>query len=46
MPNEFEAAHGLNPDDPADGNGTGRSSEGYTNLEVYLNGDVTSAVTK
>ncbi|HEX2474867.1 MAG TPA: hypothetical protein VHK01_08980, partial [Lacipirellulaceae bacterium] len=37
MPNEFEVAHGLNPDDPADGNGTGLSSEGYTNLEVYLN---------
>jgi hypothetical protein len=37
MPNEFEVARGLNSDDPADGNGTGLSSDGYTNLEVYLN---------
>jgi hypothetical protein len=37
MPNEFEAARGMNPNDPADGNGTGLSSDGYTNLEVYLN---------
>jgi hypothetical protein len=37
MPNEFEAGRGLNPNDPADRNGTGLTSERYTNLEVYLN---------
>jgi hypothetical protein len=38
MPNDFESQHGLNPNDPADGNGTTLSAAGYTNLEVYLNG--------
>ena len=38
MPNEFETKHSLNPNDPADGNGTTLSTEGYTNLEMYLNG--------
>jgi hypothetical protein len=37
MSNEFELKHGLNPNDPADGNGTNLSKDGYTNLEVYLN---------
>jgi hypothetical protein len=37
IPNVFEQRHGLNPDDPADGNGTTLSDAGYTNLEVYLN---------
>jgi hypothetical protein len=37
MPNSFERTQGLNADDPADGNGTALSREGYTNLEVYLN---------
>jgi hypothetical protein len=35
MPDEWEAAQGLNPAVP-DHNGTGLSPEGYTNLEVYL----------
>jgi len=38
MPDEFEKSKGLNPSDPADGNGTTLSKDGYTNLEVYLNG--------
>ena len=35
MPDEWETANGLNPNDAADGNKTG--ADGYTNLEVYLN---------
>lgn len=35
MPDEWEATHGLNASDPADGNAT--QSDGYTNLELYLN---------
>ena len=35
MPDEWETAHGLNPNDKSDGNTT--NEEGYTNLEVYLN---------
>jgi pectate lyase len=35
MPDEWERQHGLNPDDPVDGNVV--SSDGYTNLEKYLN---------
>ena len=35
MPDAWEAARGLNPA-VADHNGTGLSSGGYTNLEVYL----------
>jgi hypothetical protein len=38
MPDDFERAHGLDPTDPNDRNSTTLSSEGYTNLEVYLNG--------
>lgn len=38
MPNEFELLHGLDPHDPSDRNGTELSKDGYTNLEVYLNG--------
>jgi hypothetical protein len=37
MPNDFEAQHALNPDDPQDGNDTRLSDLGYTNLETYLN---------
>src|SRR5262249_1302461 len=36
MPDEWELARGLNPDDPADRNGD-RDHDGYTNLEEYLN---------
>ena len=35
MPNDWELAHNLNPDDPADRNDIGY--DGYTQLEVYLN---------
>ena len=44
MPDEWETAHGLNPNDKADGNQTGEG--GYTNLEVYMNSlvaDITAA---
>jgi hypothetical protein len=37
MPDDWEKAHGLNPDDPTDRNGK-TSGESYTNLERYLNG--------
>ena len=36
MPDAWEKAHGLNPNDPADCNAA-RDSDGYTNLEEYLN---------
>lgn len=38
MPDAWELAQGLNPNDASDRNGIGLSDEGYTNLEVYLNG--------
>lgn len=34
MPDAWELAHGLDPDDPADGNLSG--ADGYTRLEEYL----------
>ena len=37
MPDIWETAHGLNPDDASDGVAVTLSEEGYTNLEVYLN---------
>jgi len=37
MPDAWEVANGLNPNNAADGNAFTLSSEGYTNLEVYLN---------
>jgi len=37
MPDAWEVAHGLNPDDASDGSKLADGS-GYTNLEVYLNG--------
>ena len=40
MPDTWENAHGLNPNDASDGNTVG--SDGYTNLENYLNGIVTN----
>jgi hypothetical protein len=36
MPNQWESRRGLDPDNAADGNLTSLSSDGYTNLEVYL----------
>ena len=44
MPDDWERAQGLDPDDAADGNI--RNAEGYTNLEQYLNSlvaDITAA---
>ena len=35
MPDTWETAHGLNPNDASDGNTMG--TDGYTNLENYLN---------
>ena len=37
MPDDWEKSMGLNPA-KADGNGTKLSKEGYTNIEVYING--------
>jgi hypothetical protein len=36
MPNAWESANGLNPNDAADRNGD-TDADGYTNLEEYLN---------
>ena len=36
MPDDWEKAHGLNPNDPEDRNGD-FNGDGYTNLEKYLN---------
>ena len=44
MPDEWETANGLNPNDKADG--PLRNDEGYTNLELYMNSlvaDITAA---
>ena len=37
MPDVWENANGLNPNDASDGITTTLSEDGYTNLEVYLN---------
>lgn len=37
IPDAWEKARGLNPDNPADGSASTLSPEGYTNLEVYIN---------
>lgn len=37
MPDAWEVAHGLDPDNPDDGRGD-RDGDGYTNVEEYLNG--------
>ena len=37
IPDEWETAHGLNPNDPSDAN-KDMNGDGYTNLEKYLNG--------
>lgn len=44
MPDAWEAAHGLNPEDPAD-SAADRDGDGYTNLEEYLNSLVPQAPT-
>lgn len=36
IPDDWETAHGLNPNDPADAN-QDLNGDGYTNLEKYLN---------
>ena len=36
MPDEWENSHGLDPNQADDRNGTNLSSDGYTNLEMYL----------
>ncbi len=37
MPNTWEEAHGLNPNDGSDGALVSLSAEGYTNVEMFLN---------
>lgn len=37
IPDEWEKAHGLNPNADGDGRMVKLSDEGYTNLEMYLN---------
>jgi pectinesterase len=41
MPDTYETNNSLNPNDPADRNGI--ATNGYTNLENYINGIVTAA---
>ena len=40
MPDEWELARGLDPENPADGPAD-KNGDGYTNLEDYLNGLIT-----
>jgi hypothetical protein len=42
MPDMWERAYGLDPEDPADGS-EDRDDDGYTNLEEYINSLVPSA---
>ncbi|MBN1757145.1 MAG: hypothetical protein JW863_02440, partial [Chitinispirillaceae bacterium] len=37
MPDDWESEHGLDPNSADDRNGTNHSTDGYTNLEMYLN---------
>lgn len=37
MPDAWEIANGLNPNDPSDANGD-INGDGYTNIEKYING--------
>ena len=49
MPDSWETANKLNPNDATDGNATTLSTEGYTNLEVYMNSlvaDITAKCTE
>lgn len=41
IPDEWEVAHGLDPNDASDANRV--NTDGYTNLEVYLNSLVPAA---
>ena len=43
MPDDWEKVNGLNPNDSSDGNIT--DSDGYTNLEKYMNGIVSEITT-
>lgn len=45
MPDAWEDSKGLNKNDASDGNATNLSPEGYTNLEVYINGLVEDNIT-
>jgi hypothetical protein len=36
-PDEWEKAHGLNPNDPHDASSAAWDGSGYSNLEIYLN---------
>lgn len=38
LPDEWETAHGLNPNDAADASQEAKSGDGYTNIEVFING--------
>ena len=42
MPDAWETAHGLNPNEASDGNSIGEG--GYTNLEIYMNSLVSEIV--
>ncbi len=44
MPDEWETANGLNPNDASDGNAKGE--DGYTNLEIYINSLVADITAK
>ncbi len=44
MPDEWELANGLNPNDPSDANGD-CTGDGYTNIEKYINGISTTSRT-
>lgn len=37
MPDSWETKNGLDPNDPSDAIGTELSSEGYTNIEMFIN---------
>jgi hypothetical protein len=42
IPDAWEKAHGLNPNDPSDGSQPAADGSGYTNLEEYINSLCTS----